>query len=198
MHELCSYPSVSLSCNCWMVHGRTGEARTDAKDPGATFTGRRTRARDGWAGAADTGAPPRSLARAGEVATLVVDDNVDSAASLVMVLQSLGLDPCVAHSGAEALELAVSHRPQLVLLDIGMPGMGGYEVARRIRGDPVFGQPVLVAITGWNHPRDLERSHAAGFDHHLAKPADIGRIQRIVEALRDEATTRNAEAPLQA
>ncbi|GAB2610600.1 ATP-binding response regulator [Novilysobacter erysipheiresistens] len=189
---------LALVRNLVELHGGTVEARSDGKDLGACFTVRLPLAREASAAATDTCDPPRSTARAGSVVTLVVDDNVDAAASLVMVLQSLGLDPYIAHSGAEALELAGLHHPQLVLLDIGMPGMDGYEVARRIRGDPGYGQPVLVAITGWSHPRDLERSHAAGFDHHLAKPADIGRIQRIVEALRDEATARYPEARLQA
>jgi PAS domain S-box-containing protein len=115
---------------------------------------------------------------------LVVDDNEDAAASLALLLQSLGHETAVAKDGAEALRLAQEFRPDIVLLDIGMPGMDGYEVARRLR-DLRGGRPVrVVAITGWGQEADRERSRQAGFDLHLVKPLDP---QDLAQALGDKA-----------
>jgi signal transduction histidine kinase/CheY-like chemotaxis protein len=181
---------LALVRNLVQLHGGRVDAYSDGKDRGSCFTVRLPLTHRGAGAALEP--PVYRAPLAGEVRTLVVDDNVDSATSLALVLESLGLQPRVAHDGAEALRWAEHDDPQLVLLDIGMPGMDGYEVARRIRADARYGHPVLVALTGWSHPNDLERSRAAGFDHHLAKPADIRRIERIVEEVRAGAGGRNA------
>jgi CheY-like chemotaxis protein len=111
------------------------------------------------------GSPPRRR-------ILVVDDNVDAATSLARLLSRLmGQEVRVAHDGPTALEIAEEFRPEVVLLDIGMPGMDGNEVARRLRERPEFEETLLVALTGWGQEADVERSRAAGFDHHLVKPA---------------------------
>jgi CheY-like chemotaxis protein len=86
----------------------------------------------------------------------------------------------VAHDGPEALTVAGEFRPEVVLLDIGLPGMDGNEVARRLRGRPEFEEALIVALTGWGQEADVERSRAAGFDHHLVKPADP---EAIIELL---------------
>jgi two-component system CheB/CheR fusion protein len=104
---------------------------------------------------------------------LVVDDNEDSADSLAKLLRRvLGQRVEVAYDGASALDRARDFRPELVFLDIGLPGMDGYEVARRLRQSPENGTPVLVALTGWGQEEDRRRSREAGFDRHLVKPID--------------------------
>ena len=115
---------------------------------------------------------------------LVVDDNVDSATSLGMLLKCLGADVQVAHSGPAALAAIESHRPDVVLLDIGMPGMDGYEVAKRIRERAEFGEITLIALTGWGQEEDRRRTREAGFNHHLVKPADITTLKSLLVSLK--------------
>ncbi len=112
---------------------------------------------------------------------LVVDDNVDAARSLAKVLTLLhGQNVQVAHDGPTALELAESFRPQVVLLDIGLPGMNGYEVALELRRRPWFEGCMLVAVTGWVQENDQATSHDTGFDHYLVKPVDQATIQGLL------------------
>jgi signal transduction histidine kinase/CheY-like chemotaxis protein len=115
---------------------------------------------------------------------LVVDDNQDAALTLALLLRWQGHEVEVAHDGAAALETVTSFRPALVLLDIGMPGMDGYEVARRIRATPELKNVVLAALTGWGQPEDLRRSAQAGFDHHLVKPLEAKVLERLLAELR--------------
>ena len=89
-------------------------------------------------------------------------------------------DVRVAYDGATALDLAGSFRPEVILLDIGMPEMDGYEVARLLRSVPGVGSAVLAAVTGWGQDEDRERSRAAGFDHHLVKPVDIDSVRELL------------------
>ncbi len=120
-----------------------------------------------------------------QVATaLVVDDNRDAGDSLAEFLQSLGITAQVAYSGAQALELLPTLQPDLAILDIGMPGMDGHELARRIRQHPAGARSVLVALTGWGQQRDREATAAAGFDHHLVKPLDPELLLPILDRLR--------------
>ncbi|HEX4412928.1 MAG TPA: ATP-binding protein [Lacipirellulaceae bacterium] len=114
---------------------------------------------------------------------LVVDDNVDSAKTLGMLLKYLGADVQVVNDGVEALAAVEKYRPDVVLLDIGMPGMDGYEVARRIRERKGFGSVTLIALTGWGQEEDRRRTREAGFDHHLVKPADIVALQSLLGTL---------------
>jgi CheY-like chemotaxis protein len=113
---------------------------------------------------------------------LVVDDNRDAAESLAMLLRLLGMEVRVAYSGAEALEILAHYDPEVVLLDIGMPGMDGHEVARRIRGSPRCRHTTLIALTGWGQDEDRQRSRTAGFDHHLVKPADVRTLHALLSA----------------
>lgn len=111
---------------------------------------------------------------------LVVDDNPDSADSLAMLIQLLGAEVHVARNGPAALaELDIFH-PEDVLLDIGMPGMDGYEVARRIRTQPCFDKVRLIALTGWSGDDDLRRAHDSGFNHHLIKPVDFTTLHDLL------------------
>jgi CheY-like chemotaxis protein len=121
--------------------------------------------------------PPRPLR------VLIADDNADSAESLALLLQMYGHEVRTAHTGTEAVELGRAFAPQVALLDIGLPGLDGYEVARRMRalaGEKV----VLVAVTGWDQDEHRKRARLAGFDHHVAKPADPGRIKVLLDQLR--------------
>jgi PAS domain S-box-containing protein len=112
-------------------------------------------------------------------AILVVDDNRDAADSLAELLGALGHDQRVAYDGPTALRLAVDCRPDLVLLDIGMPQMDGYEVARRLRALDLQPQPVLVALTGYGQEADRQKSRLAGIQHHLVKPVDLRALQAL-------------------
>jgi CheY-like chemotaxis protein len=114
---------------------------------------------------------------------LVVDDNRDAAISLGAVLQALGADVRVTHDGKAALEELAAFHPAAVFLDIGMPGMDGYEVANRIRKHPGCNGTVLIALTGWGQERDRHRTTAAGFNHHLVKPAEIDDLQSLLAKL---------------
>ena len=106
---------------------------------------------------------------------------MDAAKSLARLLARLyGQEVRVAHDGPEALTVAGEFRPEVVLLDIGLPGMDGNEVARRLRGRPEFEKTLIVALTGWGQESDVERSRAAGFDHHLVKPANPEAILELL------------------
>jgi CheY-like chemotaxis protein len=113
---------------------------------------------------------------------LIVDDNDDAADTLGELLRTLGAHVCVVHSGRDALEVFDAFAPDSVLLDIGMPQMDGYEVARRIRAKTRDRAVLLIALTGWGQEHDQQRSRAAGFDHHVVKPPDIDRLRALLSA----------------
>ena len=121
---------------------------------------------------------------------LVVDDNRDAAQSLGMLLQLLGADVHVVYNGPDALQALAAYKPAVVLLDIGMPGMDGHEVARRIRQQAGFQDVTLIALTGWGQVEDRQRSQAAGFDYHLIKPADVSTLQTLLMSLEGNAGSR--------
>ncbi|MCE9525409.1 MAG: PAS domain S-box protein [Planctomycetales bacterium] len=114
---------------------------------------------------------------------LVVDDNRDSAMTLALLLRLKGHEVQVAHDGMSAIELARSYGPKLVFLDLGMPGMDGYEVARRMRQQPGLENVVLAAVTGWGQQEDRRRTADAGFDHHLVKPLEPMELDRLLMGL---------------
>ena len=117
---------------------------------------------------------------------LIVDDIIDSAESLAELLGLWGHETQTAHSGATALDWARWFRPEVVLLDIGMPGMDGFEVARRLRQIPEMAGAVLVALTGYGQTQDREATRAAGFNHHLVKPVDLDALRVLLENSADE------------
>jgi CheY-like chemotaxis protein len=114
---------------------------------------------------------------------LVVDDNRDSATSLCMMLELMGSEARAAFDGMSAVETAAEFRPDIILLDIGMPGMDGYEVARRIRAQPAYEDVTLVALTGWGQEEDRRRSQEAGFDHPLLKPVDLRAVEELLSEI---------------
>ena len=124
---------------------------------------------------------------------LVVDDNIDAAQSLAMLLEMSGHDVRLAYDGQSALEATLNYRPDVVLLDIGLPGLNGFEVAKRIRQQPTLNHIVLVAMTGYGQETDRQRSQESGFDHHLVKPADLGELQKILTTVSEKATVTPTE-----
>lgn len=114
---------------------------------------------------------------------LVVDDNLDSAESLSMMLQLLGNDVTAAHDGLEAVEVAKTFAPELAFLDVGMPRMNGYDAARLIRQQPQCSGVRLVALTGWGQEEDKQRSYEAGFDVHMVKPIDFDAVEKLISEL---------------
>jgi signal transduction histidine kinase/ActR/RegA family two-component response regulator len=128
---------------------------------------------------ADDGSEPLS-AKVPPRRILLVDDNVDAAETLGLLLTTLGATISVAHSGHAALASLDAFEPDTVLLDIGMPEMDGYEVARAIRNRPRHADVLLIALTGWGQQDDQRRSRAAGFDHHLVKPPDLEKLRELL------------------
>ena len=114
---------------------------------------------------------------------LIADDNVDSATVLAILLRASGHEVQTVHDGMAALESSQSFRPDLVILDIGMPILNGYDVARRIRSR-CDSHMTLVAITGWGQEQDKRRAREAGFDHHLTKPVDVTTLEKILAEMR--------------
>jgi CheY-like chemotaxis protein len=118
--------------------------------------------------------PPRRI--------LIADDNRDSAETMSMLLRLSGHEVHLAHTGAEALVIANRVRPDIGILDIGMPDLTGYEVAERIRHEAWGKDVTLIAVTGWGQDADRRRALAAGFDHHLTKPIDPEKLERLFDA----------------
>jgi CheY-like chemotaxis protein len=115
---------------------------------------------------------------------LVVEDNRDAADSLRMFLELAGAQVAVAYTGPEGLQMARQFGPDVVLCDIGLPGLSGYEVARCLRQDPATAGVHLVAVSGYGQPEDREKSRRAGFDAHLVKPVEPGELQRRLAGRR--------------
>lgn len=116
---------------------------------------------------------------------LVVDDNRDAAESMRVLLKLMGAEVRAAFDGLEALEVAASFRPQAILLDIGMPKLHGYDVARRLRQEKGGREIVLVALTGWGREEDRRRAEEAGFDGHLIKPVQASALRELLESLME-------------
>ena len=175
---------LSLARNLVLLHNGTIEARSAGPGQGSEFVVRLPLAPERGSGvepgpSAEDWSSKVIAARR----ILVVDDHRDAADSLGLLLQFLGNDVRIAHDGPEALEAVRAYRPGIVLLDIGMPGMDGYEVARRLRAQPELEGLALVALTGWGQEEDRRRSCAAGFDHHLVKPVDLPALQALLASL---------------
>jgi signal transduction histidine kinase len=158
------------------MHGGRVEARSEGSGQGSEFVvelpllAERVPDRD----------PPSTLQPFPERRILVVDDNRDAAETLGALLERLGATVSVVHSGRSALEHLDQFDPDAMLLDIGMPEMDGYELARQVRATPNHAKTLLIALTGWGQEQDFRHSRAAGFDHHLVKPPDIDRLRDLL------------------
>jgi len=176
---------LTLSRSLAQMHGGSIEARSEGPGKGSEFIVRLPLA----AGAPQAiAARPQPTSLLSPMRILVVDDNRDAAASLGMILEVLGAEVRVAHDGAEALDAFHASDPAVVLLDIGMPGMDGYEVARTLRACYPGRRPALVALTGWGQEEDRRRVRAAGFEHHLVKPAEIDILQALLMDIQRRAS----------
>jgi len=114
---------------------------------------------------------------------LVVDDNEATTKTFGWMLEALGHDVRLANDGPSAIAIAQSYVPHVIILDISLPGMSGYEVCQKLRAEPVLENSVLVAQTGWSQPEYRERSRMAGFHHHLVKPVTLDRMQALIASL---------------
>ncbi|WP_411281347.1 PAS domain S-box protein [Gemmatimonas sp.] len=173
---------LTLVRNLVEMHNGTVEARSEGLGRGSEFIVRlpalapaADTEHGGDQSEADYQAPSASGFR-----VLVVDDNQDAADSLAILLELQGHEVQVAFSGVAALEITKAFTPDVVFLDIGMPGMDGYELARRLRQQPGLDAVVLTALTGWGQKEDRRRTSEAGFDHHLVKPAEPQAVQAVL------------------
>jgi CheY-like chemotaxis protein len=115
---------------------------------------------------------------------LVVEDLRDSADSMRLLLECYGHEVAVAYSGPDGVRAAEQYRPDVVLCDIGLPGLDGYGVARKLRGDPATARARLIAVTAYGRDEDRRRSHEAGFEQHLVKPVDPDALRRVLQPPR--------------
>ncbi|HVL76644.1 MAG TPA: ATP-binding protein [Noviherbaspirillum sp.] len=167
---------LSLAEGIVVLHGGRIEAHSEGNGRGSEFHVWLPRA--AGADAASEAAPPGTAARQG-MRILVVDDNVDAADTVSELLRLLGHEVSVVHSGEEALEAAPGMEPAIVLLDIGLPGIDGYETARRLRALPGLAAARLIALTGWGQDQDKARTAAAGFEQHWVKPVSLALLQAL-------------------
>ena len=152
------------------------EARSAGLGKGAEFVITLPLPERGQEPAAPAGGLARNETPARAARILVADDNRDAAASLATLLQLDGHEITVANDGRHALAAAEAFRPHIALVDIGMPKLNGYEVARHVRAEPWGKSVVLVAVTGWGQTEDKRRAFEAGFDHHFTKPLDLDTL----------------------
>jgi PAS domain S-box-containing protein len=163
------------------LHGGTVEARSEGKDKGSEFIVRlplrQTQTDEKMQ------QPEKTATAKPGMRVLVVDDNHDAAEVLCMLLQSIGVNVETVDSGPAALAAIPDNRPDVILMDIGMPGMDGNEVARRIRQQPEFNDIKLIALTGWGQEKDRQRSKESGFDHHLIKPVNLQALADLIASI---------------
>jgi two-component system CheB/CheR fusion protein len=163
------------------LHGGEVEAHSDGLNRGAEFVVRLpavVHEKKAAAPASGPGAGDHGRAR-----VLIVEDNADAAESMLLLLELLGHHVRVAGDGPSALEAARANPPDVMLVDIGLPGMDGYELARHVRQDEHLRRVILVALTGYGREEDRQQAFAAGFDYHLVKPVDIDKFQGLVAQL---------------
>ncbi|HTE39955.1 MAG TPA: ATP-binding protein [Steroidobacteraceae bacterium] len=162
------------------LHGGTVEAMSQGPGLGSTFTILLPRSVIVEGGGVDREAASVQSEGNQKCRVLIADDNVDGAKSLAVLLEVTGYAVCVVHSGADALSVGMRERPEIYILDIGMPEMNGYETARRIRREAWGKHALLIAVTGWGQKDDKERARAAGFDHHFTKPVDLDALESLL------------------
>jgi CheY-like chemotaxis protein/two-component sensor histidine kinase len=163
------------------LHGGTVEAHSEGSNRGSEFIVRLPIGAE--SPAADAKPREDRCSSGAALKLLLADDNRDAAETCAMLLESEGHRVYQAHNGPQALELAERYRPDALLLDIGMPDMNGYELAKKIRSVEWGKQILLIAVTGWGQADDKRRAREAGFDHHLVKPIDIQQLRSLLAAL---------------
>jgi signal transduction histidine kinase/CheY-like chemotaxis protein len=184
---------LTLVKNLVEMHGGVTEAHSAGPDQGSEFTIRLPLGQEA-ARLAQAAAVSEATAPSPPIRVLLVDDNVDGAESLALLLRLAGHEVRVAHDGPSALEAAAAFRPQAAFLDIALPtGMDGYTLARHLRELPGMADAMLVAMTGYGQPEDLARTRAAGMDHHLVKPADPLILQRLLASHAQQRDCRSVD-----
>jgi PAS domain S-box-containing protein len=173
---------LSIAKRLVEAHGGTVEPRSEGYGRGSEFVIRLPVVQSTVHELPEGGGPRSRLAGGRRI--LVVDDNVDAAASLAMMLKIMGHEVRTAHDGLAGVEAAAASRPDVILLDIGMPNLNGYDACRRIRSEPWGRDVLIVAVTGWGQEEDKRRSLEAGFDHHMTKPAEPADLERVLSASR--------------
>ncbi len=168
------------------LHGGTVEARSEGIGRGSEFIVRLPVGQPGTG--PEEPAPRKSAAPGRKLRVLVVDDNRDAADSCATMLELSGHQVLTAYNGTRALQAGESFEPDIVLLDIGLPDLNGYEVARRIRASTWGADVALVAVTGWGKDEDREHAFAAGFNQHLTKPVAPEDVESVVRSAAAEAT----------
>jgi signal transduction histidine kinase len=175
---------LALAKSLAELHGGSLTAASEGEGKGSVFTLRIACAAEDSVAPSATPASPRVPPPPRRI--LVVDDNVDAALTLAELLTLEGHETHVAHDGPAAVDAARRLSPDVAILDIGLPGFDGFEVARRLRADPALRRVLLVALSGWVQPDDRARSREAGFDHHLAKPIQLRSLESVLlEERRD-------------
>ena len=169
---------LALAKSLASLHGATLTAASDGEGKGSVFTLRVACAAEDFVPSRATPSSPGAKPPPRRI--LVVDDNADAALTLAELLALEGHETHVAHDGPSAVDAAKRLRPDVAILDIGLPGFDGLEVARRLRADPALEGLLLVALSGWVHPDDRARSREAGFDHHLAKPIQLESLELVL------------------
>jgi CheY-like chemotaxis protein len=162
------------------LHGGTIEVKSPGPGLGSEFAVHLPRRTVGAPRARTDRAAPRGETQPRPV--LIADDNRDAADSLAMLLRIEGHEVAVVHDGREALDVFASQQPEVVMLDIGMPRLDGYEVARQIREGSLGRAVTLIAVTGWGQDSDKARALAAGFNHHFTKPIEPERLAELLRA----------------
>jgi PAS domain S-box-containing protein len=161
------------------LHGGSVRAESAGLGRGAAFTVTLPAYAEPPALTSQPAAPRRAASR---LRVLVVEDNRDAADSLKMLLELYGYEVAVAYSGPDGVRAAGEHRPEVVICDVGLPGMDGYRVAQALRGNPATSAARLIALTGYGQDEDRRRAKAAGFDEHLTKPADPATLEALIAA----------------
>jgi len=175
---------LTLVKNLVEMHKGTVQAHSAGLGKGCEFVVRLPLLLQAYGEVIENGEQQQEPTRSTGHRLLVVDDNRDAADSLAMLLCLQGHEVRVAHDGPAALKLAEGYRPEMIFLDIGMPGMDGYEVARRLRQQPGLEKVVLAALTGWGQQEDRRRTAEAGFDHHLVKPVEPNDLEELLGGLK--------------
>ena len=172
---------LSLSRRLVELHGGTIEARSEGPGRGAEFIVR-IPAQESEASLGPLSAHPAGSATARHRRILLADDNEDFAVSLALLLRGMGNEVRVEHDGAAALAAAGEFQPQIAFLDIGLPKLNGFDLARRLRALEGARDSILVAVTGWGQPSDRQKAKDAGFDHYIVKPVDFDSIKALLES----------------
>jgi CheY-like chemotaxis protein len=164
------------------MHGGTVEAHSPGLGEGSEFVLRLPLALEAKTQRPQNVADRQIATSPGSCRILVVDDNQDSADSIAILLRTMGHEVHTAHDGLEAVDATAEFQPDMVLLDLGLPKLNGFDAARRIREQPGGRERVVIALTGWGQEEDRRRSKEAGFDHHLTKPIDFGVLRDLLAA----------------